>query len=194
MLRVRDIMTPNVVTIAADRTLREAIDTLVTCKIGGMPVLEGDHVAGVLSAADILEFESITPPGQRQQESDEEPTLLEDRDEYDEQDDSPASFFTDMWDDGPDVVERISAAEGPEWDFLSQHTVEEAMSRALCTVSESLEVSAAAQRMLAAGVQRALVMDGDTFSGILTNTDILRAVAEHRLSVRQYVFPEKATT
>jgi CBS domain-containing protein len=194
MLRVRDIMTPNVVTIAVDRTLREAIDMLVTCKIGGMPVLDGDRVAGVLAAADILEFESITPPGPRQQESDEEPTPLEEQEVWDEGDDAPGSYFTDMWDDGPDVVERFAAAEGPEWDFLSEHTVDEAMNRVLCTVPESMEVSAAAQRMLAAGVQRALVLDGDTFSGILTTTDILRAVAERRLSVRQYVFTEKATT
>lgn len=192
MLRVRDIMTPNVVTIAVDRTLREAIDALVTCKIGGMPVLDGDHVAGVLSAADILEFESVTPTARRQRESDEEPTPLEDREVWDEQDDAPSSYFTDLWDDGPDVVERIATAEGPEWDFLSQHTVEEAMSRALCTVPETMEVSAAAQRMLASGVQRALVLAGDTFTGILTTTDILRAVAEHRLSVRENFSPEKA--
>jgi CBS domain-containing protein len=82
------------------------------------------------------------------------------------------------------VVERMAAAEGPEWDFLSEHTVSEAMSRSLCTVPESMEVSAAAQRMLAAGVQRALVTASHAFSGILTTTDILRAVAERRLSVR----------
>ncbi|MFN8574838.1 MAG: CBS domain-containing protein [Gemmatimonadaceae bacterium] len=197
MLRVRDIMTPNVVTIAADRTLREAIDMLVTCKIGGMPVLEGDAVVGVIAAADLLEFESLTPPLPRAQEDDEEPTPLEEieeDEEWEEGNDAPATFFTDLWmHEGPELVERF-AAETQEWDFLSEHTVAEAMSRALCTVPEGMEVSAAAQRMLADGVQRALVMDEDRFSGILTTTDILRAVAERRLSVRQYVFPEKATT
>jgi CBS domain-containing protein len=32
------------------------------------------------------------------------------------------------------------------------------------------------------------VIEGEEFVGILTTTDILRAVAERRLSVRQYVF------
>lgn len=197
MLRVREIMTPNVVTIGPDRTLREAIDMLVTCKIGGMPVLEGENLVGVLAAADVLEFESITPPIPRVRDEEEEASALEELeedDEWEEGEDAPATFFTDLWmRDGPELVERF-AAESQEWDFLSDHTVAEAMSRALCTVPETLEVSAAAQKMLAAGVQRALVMDGDRFSGILTTTDILRAVAERRLSVRQYVFPEKATT
>jgi CBS domain-containing protein len=58
----------------------------------------------------------------------------------------------------------------------------------VCTVPANLEVSAAAAHMLAAGVQRALVIEGEEFVGILTTTDILRAVAERRLSVRQYVF------
>ena len=60
------------------------------------------------------------------------------------------------------------------------------MSRSICTLPGETEVSAAAQRMLAAGVQRALVTDGGRLAGILTATDILRAVAERRLSTRQY--------
>ncbi len=70
MLRVRDIMTPSVVTFASDQTLRDAVEVLVSCRIGGAPVLDGDKVVGVLSATDIIEFESITPPpdAEREQE------------------------------------------------------------------------------------------------------------------------------
>jgi predicted transcriptional regulator len=50
-----------------------------------------------------------------------------------------------------------------------------------------MEVSNA-QRMLTAGVQRALVTDEGSLVGILTTTDILRAVAERKLTVRQFVF------
>jgi len=194
MLRVRDIMTPAVVTIAADRTLREAIETLVTCKIGGMPVLDGDRVVGILAAADILEFESITPPSLRLRDTEDEPAALEEDAEYDEDEEVPSAYFNDMWSEGSsDVVARIAATDGPEWDFLSEHMVSEAMSRAVCLVNETTEVSAAARKMLAAGVQRALVRDGDIFSGILTTTDILRAVAEKRLSVHSHSPPEATT-
>jgi predicted transcriptional regulator len=66
--------------------------------------------------------------------------------------------------------------------------VGEAMTRTVCTVDATMEVSNAAQRMLAAGAQRALVTDEGALIGILTTTDILRAVAERRLTVRQFVF------
>ena len=188
MLRVRDIMTPHVVTLAPDATLREAIDTLVTCRIGGAPVLEGECIVGVLSSADIMEFESVTPVSHHGEPRSDEGTMLEPAEEWNEGDDSPATFFTDMWSQDETEVCGQFGDDGPDWDFLQEHLVSEAMTRSVCTLPANLEVSAAAQRMLATSVQRALVTDEDRLAGILTNTDILRAVAEHRLSVRQYVF------
>jgi predicted transcriptional regulator len=190
MLRVRDIMTADVVTLDPDQTLREAIDTLVTCRIQGAPVVDGDKVVGVLSAPDILEFESVTPvEAEREEEEEEEEEADTDApEEWQEGEELSSSYFTDLWSDrGSDVSERM-AAHGASSDLLSDHLVAEAMSRTICTVPASMEVSNAAQRMLAAGVQRALVTDDDTFVGILSTTDIIRAVAAHRLTVRQMVF------
>jgi CBS domain-containing protein len=186
MLRVREIMTPHVVTLSPDATLREAIETLVSCRIGGAPVLDGARVVGVLSAPDILEFESVTPV--HHVDADEaEGSMLEPAEEWSEGDDAPAAFFTDLW-SADDTTISDFAAEGGQWDFLNEHSVAEAMSRSVCTLPANLEVSAGAQRMLAAGVQRALVTEDEDLVGILTTTDILRAVAERRLSVRQFVF------
>jgi CBS domain-containing protein len=187
MLRVREIMTPHVVTLTPDASLREAIETLVSCRIGGAPVLEGAKIVGVLSAPDILEFESITPARRGAEADEDEITMLEPVEEWTEGDDVPAAFFTDLWDADDTAVADFTAV-GAQWDFLEEHVVSEAMSRSVCTVPANLEVSAAAAHMLAAGVQRALVIEGEEFVGILTTTDILRAVAERRLSVRQYVF------
>lgn len=188
MLRVREIMTPQVVTVSPDATLREAIETLVTCRIGGAPVLEGKRIVGVLSAPDILEFESVTPATVRGTKADEEEeeTGFDAAAEWDAEDDAPAAFFTDLW--SSDEIAIADFTPGNQWDFLADHSVSEAMSRSVCTVPASLEVSAAAERMLSAGVQRALVTEDDELVGILTTTDILRAVAERRLSVRQFVF------
>lgn len=190
MLKVRDIMTPSVVSFASDQTLRDAVEVLVSCRIGGAPVLEGDKVVGVLSATDIIEFESITTPHEqeREEEADEE---MDDEpvEEWTEGESLSSSYFTDWWpSEGPDVAERIASTHGPQWDLLADHTVAEAMSRTVCTVDANMEVSNAAQRMLAGGVQRALVTEEGALVGILTTTDILRAVAERRLTVRQYVF------
>lgn len=190
MLRVREIMTPSVVSFSADQTLRDAVEVLVSCRIGGAPVLDGDKVVGVLSATDIIEFESVTPPPD--QELEQEPDEDADEDELEEWQEGEtlsSSYFTDWWpSEGPDVAERFASSRGPAWDLLSDHSVAEAMSRTVCTVEAAMEVSNAAQRMLASGAQRALVTDEGALVGILTTTDILRAVAERRLTVRQYVF------
>ncbi|MBL8983094.1 MAG: CBS domain-containing protein [Gemmatimonadetes bacterium] len=181
MLRVKDVMTPNVVTLAPEQSLRQAIDTLVTCRIQGAPVVDNGRVVGVLSAPDILEFESTVG-------SEPEDEAEDDVEEWSEGDEWSSSYFTDLWTGREeDVVERV-ATEGRAMGFLDSHTVGEAMSRTVCTLPAELEVSNAAQRLLAAGVQRAIVTDDTGFVGILSATDILRAVAEHRLTVRQMVF------
>src|SRR4029079_7271517 len=103
----------------------------------------------------------------------------------DEGDGVAAAFFLDLWpNDELNVAERFAASR-PEWSLLEEHLVSEAMSRSVCSVPQDLEVSAAAQRMLAAGALRAIVTGDDDVVGILTATDILRAVAEHRLTVRE---------
>ena len=181
MLRVKDIMTPNVVTLAPEQSLRQAIDTLVTCRIQGAPVVDDGRVVGVLSAPDVLEFESVA--GNEPEEAEDE-----DVEEWQEGDEWSSSYFTDLWTGrDEDVVERVATA-GRAMSFLDSHTVAEAMSRTVCTLPADLEVSNAAQRLLAAGVQRAIVIDETGFVGILSATDILRAVAEHRLTVKQMVF------
>lgn len=189
MLKVRDIMTPSVVTFAADQSLRDAVEVLVACRIGGAPVVEGGKVIGVLSATDIIEFESVTPVEHGEEPQDEIDEEDEQPEEWSEGETLSSSYFTDWWPtEGPDVAERIASTQGPQWDFLADHSVGEAMTRTVCTVDAHLEVSNAAQRMLAASAQRALVTEGGELVGILTTTDILRAVAERRLTVRQFVF------
>ena len=191
MLRVSDIMTRNVVTIGPDQTLREAIDTLVSCRIGGMPVVAGGKILGVVTAAGILEFESTLAARDDGRDTETEESAESEPLAWDESNEVPAAYFTDLWyGDRHEVVERFANSEMPEMDFLTQHTIAEAMSRSLCVLPEALEVSAAAQRMLAAGVQRAFASDGEDLTGIITTTDILRAVAERRLTVRQRVFSQ----
>src|SRR3954454_7012567 len=56
-------------------------------------------------------------------------------------------------------------------------TVSDVMSRKLLTVEPTTDLSEAAARMNDRGVGAALVLTGDHVSGILTERDILRAVA-----------------
>jgi CBS domain-containing protein len=56
-------------------------------------------------------------------------------------------------------------------------TVGDVMSRNLLTVEPTTSISEAAEAMTKRGVGAAVVLTGDTVSGILTERDVLRAVA-----------------
>jgi CBS domain-containing protein len=56
-------------------------------------------------------------------------------------------------------------------------TVGDVMNRNLLTVEPTTSISEAAERMTERGVGAAVVLTGDTVSGILTERDVLRAVA-----------------
>jgi len=56
-------------------------------------------------------------------------------------------------------------------------TVADVMSRTLLTVEPTTDLSEAAAKMSERGVGAALVLTGETVSGILTERDVLRAVA-----------------
>jgi CBS domain-containing protein len=60
-------------------------------------------------------------------------------------------------------------------------TVGEVMSKNLLTVEPATDLSAAAELMNDRGVGAALVLSGDKVSGILTERDVLRAVATGRV-------------
>ena len=53
-MRVRDVMTQDVATIAPDTDLRDLAALLVEKRISGVPVVEGGRVVGVVSERDIL--------------------------------------------------------------------------------------------------------------------------------------------
>ncbi len=56
--------------------------------------------------------------------------------------------------------------------------ISEHMSRGLLSVGKDERISDAARQMVGRGVGAVLVVEGDRLSGILTERDILRAVAE----------------
>lgn len=180
-LRLRDIMSSDVITVHPEMTLRDVIGVLTGRGVSGAPVVAGDRVLGVISATDVLEFETATPGV---------PTERDDRsewgewepEEWEEGAEPPAGYYVEMWPDaGADIGERFRSVEGPEWDVLAEHTVSEAMTRTLCALSPEAEVPAAAEYMLKAGIHRVLVVDEGRLAGIVSTTDIVRAVAERRI-------------
>ena len=191
MLRLSDIMTTHVVVATPEMTLREVADLFAAHHISGAPVVSGMRVVGVVSAADILEFAAT--------ERTMAPATAESRDidwtepPSDEKPDSesaaPGSYFNDLWANASDdVTERVDHPKGAEVDMLDEHTVDEIMSRPLVALSPHDDVLAAANLMRQKAIHRVIVVENGQLVGIVTTLDIVRAVADHKLTRRTYVF------
>ena len=177
--RLSDIMTREVVTIGAEATLREAIETLRSANVTGAPVVEGNEIVGVVSTADILDFEVETPavpterPGQLEWGGFQEEPL--------DEEDQAKEYYNDLWDDaGAEVDERFAHDVGPEWDLLSEHVVSEVMTERVIALPPDTDLATAAGTMARRGIHRVLVMEGAQMLGIATASDFVRAVAQHR--------------
>lgn len=53
--KVGAVMTQNVITVRPEVTLEKAARLLLTHKVGGLPVMDGDHLAGMITRSDILQ-------------------------------------------------------------------------------------------------------------------------------------------
>jgi CBS domain-containing protein len=193
MALVKDIMTTRLVVVGPDLSLRDLTDLLAAEHVSGAPVVSGTRTVGVVTLDDVISFQASQPvvPTEGSPdivwEEEPEPGLVEGEE-------SDSVFFLDSWADaGADLGERFAAIRGPEWDFLGEHTVAEAMNRRLRTVAPDETVEEAAKRMTAAGVHRLLVLDQGRLCGIITTSDITRAVGKGQITPERTVRPRPAT-
>ena len=189
MLKVREIMTADVLMLNPETSLRDAAEMLAAQHVSGAPVVEGRRVVGVLSASDLLSFLASTPGVPSEREDADQGEWGEPAPETDEGVEAPGAFFTDMWDDaGADATVRFAESASPEWDVLSDHTVAEAMSRLAFSVPPGADIERAASYMRSAGVHRLLVVEDGALVGIVSSMDLARAIAERRVARRVYTF------
>ena len=188
MLRLRDIMTRDVITLDPEMTLRDALEVLTGRHISGAPVVEANRVVGVLSAMDIIEFLATTPGVPDVTNADDEGEAAG----LDESAEASAAYFVDFWSDaGADVAERFNDINAAAWDLLTEHTVGEAMSRTVVALPPTADARAAADAMQRAQAHRVLVIDNGKLAGIVSALDIARAVAQRRLDSRHYVYTSR---
>jgi CBS domain-containing protein len=179
-LRVHDIMTADVVAFSPRLTLREAIVELADRSLGGAPVVENDKVVGVISASDILEFVaglvSLDSPSDIEAEDwpdDEGDGVLSDDDE-----DDPSEFYMNAHMDLADLQDELA---GLGRDLLDQHRIEEIMTKRIISITPDAPVHEAASLMLYTSVHRLLVLERDKLHGVISTSDIVRAVAQHKI-------------
>lgn len=202
MLKLRDIMTEEVLAVSPDTTLRQALELFARHQITGAPVVDGRKVVGVVSATDVLSF-----VGMRSSDSGSAATVEEDMgtpwadsegsgeidsmDLADMEEESSAAYYTQMWSETEDeVMSGLEPDDSGTADLLSVHTVEEVMTREVVSLPPNTAVTAAADYMQRARVHRVLVISRKMLEGIVTTMDITKAVAEHKLTSRSYVFTD----
>lgn len=195
MLKLRNIMTTDVVSVTPMTTLRDAMELLARRHVSGAPVLQGEKVVGVVSDSDLIGFAASQPgvPTEREEPGDTEWRDWSDLplpdDRSDAENEPSGEFFTDLWDDaGAEVTERMANVAGPEWNVLEEHEVREVMTRRLWALKPDDAIEQAAELMSRAGIHRVLVVEDGALVGIVTATDIARAVAERKVQSRTYVF------
>ena len=189
MLQLREIMTTDVATLHPEMSLREAVELLASRHISGAPVVANGRVVGVVSTSDLLAFVASPP---------EEPTPADDAEaaeaeawrgplSWDERDEPTTRSLAELW-------ERSAEADEPpeerprDPDPLREHTVGEAMTPRAFSLPPTADVASAAEYMQVAEMHRVLVMDHGRLVGIVTTSDIARAVAEQRIVRRVYCF------
>lgn len=181
MGKVHEFMSADLIAVEPGLSLRNLVELFAQRHISGAPVVDGRRVVGVVSVDDVLNFLASQPTVPKAEEGKVEQDEDLPVDQWSEGDEPPSAFFVDTWDNaGGDVAERFDTADSPEWDLLGEHTVEEAMSRRIVAVGHEESVAEAARKMEQAQVHRLLVMDGGSLLGIITTSDVTRAVAESR--------------
>jgi CBS domain-containing protein len=149
MLKLKDIMTREVVSAAPDMTIRDAMEVLSERHVSGAPVVDGGKVVGIFSSTDLL------------------------------------VLLADLNDTTPSLTFRRRKSRTTP---LEDITVDEVMTRKVQSLPPDCSVEEAARMMMEKQIHRVLVMDGDILLGIVSTSDVAKAVAEHRIGSRTYVF------
>jgi len=187
MLKLSEIMTRDVVTVAPETTLREAIELFTAKHISGAPVVRGHELVGVVSASDILEFAASLPERLEESIDDSPWSETTNEDDTERADPVPGSYYTTPFAcEGGDVANRLEGAR--EASVLDAHSVDEVMTHHAIALSPNDSVLTAADVMRGHSIHRVLVVDDGKLVGILSTIDLARAVAEHKLTTKTYVF------
>lgn len=182
MVTLAQIMSTEVKTVSPETTLRELAEFLVSERVSGAPVVASGRVVGVVSATDLLEFDSEGRAVPVYRSTGEGDPLSGDESWDEEEGDAAASYYADLWVDAGARVETRLATDSPEWNALEDHDISEVMTRRLLSLPPTADVQEAARRMDEADVHRLLVMEDDRLVGLITSSDLVRAVARYGLA------------
>lgn len=154
-MRVRDAMTRDVVVVGSQAPVGDLVALLAERRVSGCPVVDDGRLVGVVSESDVLKH--LRTHLTRQTEF-----LL------------PTPF---------DLLEYPLRAALQRQELENtiaatrELTVERIMTRRVHVAEPDEDLADASARMLAEGVNRLPVVEGDAVVGILTRGDVVRALA-----------------
>jgi CBS domain-containing protein len=181
MLKVRDLMRKDVVTVHVDDSARTLARVLADSEISGVPVLNGlGKVVGVASSTDLVRLAAdeadvtlsavaVRPDITRSPDPDADPDDVPEADAM--------GFFLpeDSPFQGNELLDQF-----PESSFDS-FTVGDVMTPVTFSVAPGMPVPELCEFLVRGRIHRALVLEDDILLGIVTSQDVLKAVAESRL-------------
>ena len=152
---VKDIMTKDPITCTVGTPLREAVSLLRKNHIGGLPVMDETELAGIITESDVIAQLEIS------------------------------RISDDLYLPPPLEVIEIPIREFVNWEKtkhaledIGNKPVKKVMTHRVVTVTEEMDIEAAASLMLNEGIARLPVMRGKRLVGIVTRADIIQGVGQ----------------
>ena len=166
-VRVRDVMSTDVVTVTPATTVVEFLELARRREISGAPVVdEEERVLGVVSLTDVLRSlrgDALSALGRGSETGSSEPARA-------------ASTFFHVTDSAFRVPAPEVIPETSEGRAGASRTVREIMTRATVSVGADVGIGEAADFLDRAGVHRALVFESARLAGIVTTHDLIGAL------------------
>ena len=166
-MQVRDVMTTPVVQIGPDETLAQLERVLLSARLGGVPVVDGDRLAGVVSRSDILRVLGA------------ERAIAE----------AQADVYREFYDDPFAPSEHAAREDAEQREGVVQQIaqrmaslrVRDAMTAEVVAVEADTPLQQAAETMAARRIHRLLVTEGGRLAGVVSALDVVRLVGAGRL-------------
>jgi CBS domain-containing protein len=147
-IRVKDIMTRDVVTVSPDATLRDVAGLLVKNSVSSVPVRDADgQVVGIISERDLLR-----PFGK---------TIAQRRD-----------WWISALAQGNDLEPQFEKLIG-----INEHRAALLMTKPVKTTDEEMELGELAEIMSESDIKRLPVLRDGRLVGIVSRSDIVKAIA-----------------
>lgn len=159
MLRVKDIMETQVVTVRPDLSLSDLQDVLLERRVHGAPVVEGGKVVGIISRSDVV----------RQLKVEEERIAA-------------SAYLLEPYDADDLTLSAQNQAIEAAAQRLSQLHVRDMMIRDVAMIGPDAPLEELARCMLERRIQRVLVTEGPSLLGIVSVTDLVELFASGRVT------------